>query len=643
MLVEHSIYTSFQDPEYCRVLWHPQGNISSNWSGTVSVLVTDQQHNSITISWTLGTDDTSTHFVFVSTTGSGSTCTYSAPCTFATAFGSTFAATSFPGAICYVFGGSYTGATNLPVYTDTDTSSNGFEAYVGRKPNALIGIPGASVTLDAAQGNLSTLPHLIQLGAHAADWYMENITANAYNTGAVDELITLGGSGSNRLTFDQLCWTNAGYGTGTSGNMSMLYSNGIQNPRSYLFVTDSCETNRQSIAVGNNYGFADIYSFSYVLIQRSVENSPSANLDAAFYFKSDVENSEMRENSANVAGAAHAFDYGQNQWSGSGNDESEYNIGININQFQFNFAGSQYTWLNMAAFRNTIISGGIGLKVGLPNVNLGGPWITSVTSASGGSLTPADVYYLGMTSVATNESEMLSGTFGNASSGTGAGDSNINSLTLAAGDGSAVVSFDTEPGAVTVNLYGGLAQSVSSISCAGTTITVNTTSPHGLSTGAVVHQAGFSPNGYNGTPSITVTGSSSYTYTVGSCPGAETALGVYAPMQLIASGLSPSSGSYTWNGSAPTATYPPITPTAYSTYRDIFYANAVSSTTLSAPGPIGNIITNGTLGLANLIDTSGAGTEVCTSVTTGCAAVGVLNTTQAGYSSLIGTAGYQIQ
>ncbi len=214
MTIEQPIYTTFQNVQYGRLSWTP----SSSWNGEVEVAVTDQQHNTIDMSWALwtvgryststfsgtatvngsstitvntvgsgtvtpgmvitgtdipagtyvafdltGTGGTGTYAlstaatgsagpesvtgaagqgaVFVSTTGSGSSCTYNSPCTFATAFGSTFAATSFPGAICYVFGGSYTGATNLPDYVDGDTGTNGFEAYAARKPNALIGIP----------------------------------------------------------------------------------------------------------------------------------------------------------------------------------------------------------------------------------------------------------------------------------------------------------------------------------------------------------------------------------------------------------------------------------------------------------------------------------------------------------------------
>jgi hypothetical protein len=40
---------------YDELVWTPQGNISSPWSGTVSVLVTGQDGNSVTISFTLGT------------------------------------------------------------------------------------------------------------------------------------------------------------------------------------------------------------------------------------------------------------------------------------------------------------------------------------------------------------------------------------------------------------------------------------------------------------------------------------------------------------------------------------------------------------------------------------------------------------
>ena len=371
MTIEQMTYTTFQNVQYGRILWHPQGNISSNWSGIVSVLVTDQQHNTLTISYTLSTDATTTHFVFVSPTGSGSTCTYSAPCLPSAAFGTTFAATTFPGAVAYAFGGTYSGSANLPMYTDNDiygSSTPVFEPNAAKKPDALIGIPGQTVTLDATVN-----PHLLATNINSADWYMENVTASGYDTGAVDQLIFLSGSGASsanyRMTFDQVTWSNSGYGTGTGGNMSMFTSGGVSTPKNYLFITDSSEANRESGAPGNNYGFCDLYAYEDALLQRNVENSPSANLDAAFYFKSDIVNSEMRENAAYLSGASHAFDYGQNQYLTSGSDETDYNIGVNVNGiFLPDTAG--YSWGSLWAVRNSII-GAKGLYSNDPNNSSG--------------------------------------------------------------------------------------------------------------------------------------------------------------------------------------------------------------------------------------------------------------------------------
>jgi len=563
MTIEHTTYSSFQDAQYGRVLWHPQGNISVNWSGTVSVKVTDQQNNSITISWTLSTSSATTHFVFVSPTGSGSTCTYSAPCSFTTAFGSTFAATSFPDAICYAFGGSYSGSTNLPSYTDTDTGTNGFETDSARKPNALIGVPGQTVTLDASAG-----PILIQLN-HANDWFEENIVANGYDASAVDKLVELI---SSRVTFDQVSWTNSGYGTGTSANMSMFSSGGTQTPRANLFVTDSLESNRETGNVGNNFGFLDIYSYSGSLVQRSSENSPSAHLDSVFFYKSDDTESELREDYANVAGSISGFGYGQAQYSGMGDDQSDYNLGINVAQIWFGNAGAgNYTYPPFALYRNTILSGSNQAIRGPTTFNLegpGGPGTVNLTSVTGGSLVAGTQYTCGATSVGvTGESSMTIGTNGIASQGIGGGHGNSSTITLASGDSAIKVTWQAEPGATGYNVY------------------------------------------------CEVAGSGSYT---------ENSVGTAT--------------SFTYTG-AGTALTPPSAPgNAFSSARFNFEYNALSTTFTPTP-PTGTAIIN----TGNQVDASGTGALVCTAAGTGCAAAGVLNTTNASYSTLIGTVGYQIQ
>ena len=69
---------------------------------------------------------------------------------------------------------------------------------------------------------------------------------------------------------------------------------------------------------------------------------------------------------------------------------------------------------------------------------------------------------------------------------------------------------------------------ISTITFVTTTATLTTATSHGLSTGSVVTISGASPSAYNGTFSITVTGTTTFTYTMLSNPGANaTVVGSY--------------------------------------------------------------------------------------------------------------------
>lgn len=63
-----------------------------------------------------------------------------------------------------------------------------------------------------------------------------------------------------------------------------------------------------------------------------------------------------------------------------------------------------------------------------------------------------------------------------------------------------------------------VARSISSITFSTTTATLTTATAHGLSTGDTVVVTGASPSQYNGTYSITVTGTTTFTYTMASAP-----------------------------------------------------------------------------------------------------------------------------
>lgn len=71
-------------------------------------------------------------------------------------------------------------------------------------------------------------------------------------------------------------------------------------------------------------------------------------------------------------------------------------------------------------------------------------------------------------------------------------------------------------------------QGITSITFVSTTATLTTNSPHGLSTNDYVTIAGASPSQYNGTYSVTVTGSSTFTYVMASTPATNaTSVGTY--------------------------------------------------------------------------------------------------------------------
>jgi hypothetical protein len=77
--------------------------------------------------------------------------------------------------------------------------------------------------------------------------------------------------------------------------------------------------------------------------------------------------------------------------------------------------------------------------------------------------------------------------------------------------------------------YVGIAgQTISSITFITTTATLTTGTAHGLSNGNVVTVSGASPSNYNGTFSITVTGSTTFTYVMATAPSTNaTVVGTY--------------------------------------------------------------------------------------------------------------------
>jgi hypothetical protein len=346
---------------------------------------------------------------------------------------------------------------NLPTYTDNVSGTDGFSLNVTKKPNALIGLPGATVTLDATSNNTAGYPNLFQLNTGSNDWYMENIQPDNYNNnaGVGDVLINMGDS--NRETFDQIVWNNAGYGDGSVSNLSMFTSTGIPTPRQYLFITDSEENNRESGPVGNNYAFTDLYCWQYALVQRNQENSPGNSFDAVFYGKSDVYNSTYRENLINVTGTSLAFSFGQNQVAISGENDVDYNLAIGGDKIEFPVV-SGYTLNTMAAYRNTILAGSQPALVSPSGTNnVQGPLIISATPTTGTTSLAAGTWCYRITSLGTASGEST-GRYGGGAIGNSAnaGSSNEECATTN-GSQTVVLSLSTVPSVLQAsqNVYRG--------------------------------------------------------------------------------------------------------------------------------------------------------------------------------------------
>jgi hypothetical protein len=90
-----------------------------------------------------------------------------------------------------------------------------------------------------------------------------------------------------------------------------------------------------------------------------------------------------------------------------------------------------------------------------------------------------------------------------------------------------MVRYNTSTGAYEGYKTGIAGVSISGISYVTTTATLTTTSAHGLSTGTIVVVSGATPTAYNGTWTITVTGSTTFTYVMGSNPSANATGGSY--------------------------------------------------------------------------------------------------------------------
>ncbi len=87
---------------------------------------------------------------------------------------------------------------------------------------------------------------------------------------------------------------------------------------------------------------------------------------------------------------------------------------------------------------------------------------------------------------------------------------------------------------------------ISTLTSVGTTATATMAAPHNMKTGMSITIAGVTPAGYNGTYVITVTGASTFTYTLAGALGVVTVMGTATPtLNLAITGVDPSTFIHT--------------------------------------------------------------------------------------------------
>lgn len=404
--------------------WTPTAAISPSSPTTVSVDIGDQDGNVLNLSWPIYTAGDITQpgglFAFLDaddTSGDSSgTGGFANPWqTMVHALGTSASSSGAAPPGCALVPMQATNAYIFP-----QTSTNVFSWNAAHKPASIIGIPGSAPTIDfsAGAGVLGTTG--VGIVPASAGLLMQDVILENYTN--INDFRAFTWNSLNRLIFQGLIWNNAGYGASSNNNASMFYpQGGSPSFGKYCFITGCQENNRQSSSQANNCAFIEAYSNQEMLIELNLANSPDSQVGEAFYMKSDIGLTCVRENAGFFASCGHGFDFGQAPYQGSFSSEISYNVGVGIGNVNVpEIVG--YSWGNLAVRRNNIVSSGLGLLNQSPSFNMMAPYTGSntapfdiatlvaaiSTSPTGGYLSAGTRYYAVTTIGVTGESSIQS-------------------------------------------------------------------------------------------------------------------------------------------------------------------------------------------------------------------------------------------
>src|ERR1700747_1571389 len=150
-----NVGATYGSTNYGVVTWTPNAAISPTSPTTCSVLVTGQDGNTLTITWTIATSSSTNQFLFMSPTGNDSTGTgtISNPFqSFVPLWGATDTTTTYPGRTVYIRGGSYSFYLRGPF---TISDYNGCSALRGDYcPTRYLAFPGETVNIDGTTAQI---------------------------------------------------------------------------------------------------------------------------------------------------------------------------------------------------------------------------------------------------------------------------------------------------------------------------------------------------------------------------------------------------------------------------------------------------------------------------------------------------------
>lgn len=451
---------------YGQLRWTPTAAITSTSdpNSLVSVNVIDQDGNTLNIQWhILTSDDVANGGVFFfenADTGSDSAGNGSKASPWQTltyAFGTSYHASGTEhGAAPADSIGVLEGATAdyvFPAYADNNSAYlDSFQWNPTYKPNALIGYPGQTATIDLSGEaasitsatisgttlNVVSVTGTIQKGMLITGSGVTATTITAFQTGAtggpgnytvsVSQTVSTstamtgsmagrifgGGAGLlvqdislsgyntadadvsafqfasvNRVSFQGITWNNAGYGTSSINNASLFYAlGGSPSFGQYLFITGCQENNREAGTNPNNSPIHLLYSYQDVLVELNEANDSGNQVGNAYDLKSDIAYAELRENTVVSAGANDVFSFVQSPFQDLQNDEIAYNIGVNALSSELPITAA-YTYQNIMFQRNSLILTN-GITSQEPTYNLMAPYTyQNVTSGHPFGLTIA--------------------------------------------------------------------------------------------------------------------------------------------------------------------------------------------------------------------------------------------------------------